>query len=132
MENGPWKEIVQREVSNAPGSLGSTQVGLRRIPPSEEVQTTLRLYRPDARKVFIVGTFNGWRVDATPLTNAGNGEWDLSLMLKPGTHEYRFLIDGQWSDDPQATDRVKNPYGGWNSVLKVGPRTIRLPVLPPR
>jgi len=132
MENGPSKEIVQRKDSRSPSSLDSTQVGLRRISPSEEVQTTLRLHRPDARQVFIVGTFNGWRVDATPLTNVGNGEWDLSLMLKPGTHEYRFLIDGQWSDDPQAADRVKNPYGGWNSVLKVEPRTIRLPVLPPR
>jgi 1,4-alpha-glucan branching enzyme len=93
----------------------------------QEVQATLRLYNPGARKVFIAGTFNDWHTDVTPLTNVGNGEWVLSLMLKPGVYEARFVADGQWQDDPQATERVKNPHGGWNAILRVESHAIRLP-----
>lgn len=132
MEKGPSRKTALQNAFDATGSLGSTQLGLRRMLPPEEMQATLRLYNPVARKVFVAGTFNDWRVDATPLKNVGNGEWILSLMLKPGTYEYRFVADGQWCNDLQVTDLAKNPYGGWNSVLRVGPRTIRLPVLPLR
>jgi AMP-activated protein kinase-like protein len=41
-------------------------------------------------------------------------------MLKSGQYEYRFVVDGIWSDDPQARQSVANPHGGFNSVLKVG------------
>jgi 1,4-alpha-glucan branching enzyme len=125
IKSAPSNALAQKKASSAPNSLDSTP--LRRIPQPEEIQITLRIYSPVARKVFVGGTFNDWRVDATSLTNVGNGEWVLSLMLKPGTYEYRFIADDQWCDDPLATDRVKNPYGGWNSVLRVGPRIIRLP-----
>jgi Glycogen recognition site of AMP-activated protein kinase len=129
LQNGHSSAVVQERAFSSPGSVDSTQPTPRRIAVSEEVQATLRLYSPGARKVFIAGTFNDWQADATPLKNVGNGEWVLNLMLKPGKYEYRFIADGQWQDDPQASERVKNPHGGWNALLRVEPRTIRLPAL---
>lgn len=49
----------------------------------------------------------------------GNGRWVKELTLPPGRYEYRFVIDGQWVDDPKATEFVSNPHGGQNAVLIV-------------
>ncbi len=96
------------------------------VPSSRECAVALHFHDLHAEKVFAAGTFNNWRVDSTPLKRTGNGEWVLPLTLRPGTYEYRFIVDGQWCDDPLATDRVRNPHGGWNAVLKVSPRVIQL------
>jgi len=37
-----------------------------------------------------------------------------------GTYHYRFLVDGEWRDDPESTLRVPNPFGSENAVRKVG------------
>jgi hypothetical protein len=42
------------------------------------------------------------------------------LKLKSGQHEYCFAVDGVWTDDPWAMQSATNPYGGLNSVQKVG------------
>jgi hypothetical protein len=31
--------------------------------------------------------------------------------LPSGRYEYRFVVDGQWTDDPAAGETVMNPYG---------------------
>ena len=110
-----------------PRRPGHEQQSRRLKSTAEGVQATLRLRNPTARRVFVAGTFNDWRVDATPLQKAEEGEWVLKLTLGPGTYEYRLVVDGQWCDDPQAKERVKNLHGGWNAILRVGPRIIRLP-----
>ena len=38
---------------------------------------------------------------------------------KAGGIRYRFLVDGQWRDDPKCTVRVPNPYGGQDAVRQV-------------
>jgi 1,4-alpha-glucan branching enzyme len=91
-----------------------------RFPALEEQEVTLTFYAPEAKTVQVAGTFNGWRPEANPLERTESGEWAARLMLKSGQYEYRFVVDGQWSDDPQATQNLPNPHGGLNSVLKVG------------
>jgi hypothetical protein len=39
--------------------------------------------------------------------------------LEPGTHHYRFLVDGEWRDDPECALRTQNPYGGENMTRQV-------------
>ena len=39
--------------------------------------------------------------------------------LGPGAHRYRFIVDGEWRDDPECKSRVPNPFGGVNSLLTV-------------
>lgn len=43
------------------------------------------------------------------------------MALAPGTYEYLFVVDGQWTPDPSALEVVPNPFGGCNSILKVLP-----------
>jgi 1,4-alpha-glucan branching enzyme len=94
----------------------------------EEQEIILTLLAPEAREVQVAGNFNGWRPEATPLKNTGAGEWLVRLSLRSGLYEYRFVVDGCWSEDPRAVQRAANPYGGFNSVLLV-PLAVRTSIL---
>jgi hypothetical protein len=99
-----------------------------RFPALEEQEIILTLLAPEAREVNVAGNFNDWRAEAAPLKNTGEGEWVGRLMLRAGQYEYRFVVDGQWREDAQATQRVANPHGGFNSVLMV-PLAVRTSIL---
>ena len=68
----------------------------------------------------VAGTFNQWRPDANPLEPSADGEWTARLSLRSGQYEYRFVVDGVWTDDPRAATRVPNGHGGMNAVVVVG------------
>ena len=99
-----------------------------RFPALEEQEITFTVLAPEAREVSVVGSFNGWRPNATPLNNTGAGEWAVRLMLRSGQYEYRFAVDGRWSEDPRASQHVANPFGEFNSVLVV-PLAVRTSIL---
>jgi 1,4-alpha-glucan branching enzyme len=79
-------------------------------------------------EVKVAGNFNAWNPDATPLKNAGGGEWVIRLLLRSGQYEYRFVVDGRWREDPQVPQHVPNPYGALNSVLAL-PLSVRTSIL---
>jgi hypothetical protein len=64
------------------------------------LRDTLRLVRlmfdePGARRVSVVGDFNGWRSDATPLhQDVTTRRWSATLALHDGAHRYAFVVDG--------------------------------------
>ena len=99
-----------------------------RFPALEEQEIILTYFAPLARAVKVAGNFNGWRPDATPLKNTGAGEWVVHLTLRSGQYEYLFIVDGRWTEDPQAAQRKANPHGGFNSVLLV-PLSVRTSIL---
>jgi len=82
-------------------------------------RVVLELVNPAAKQVFVAGSFNNWQPEQTPLAPAGNGRWAGNLKVRPGRHEYLFVVDGQWLPDPNAKESVENPFGGRNSVLTV-------------
>jgi hypothetical protein len=82
-------------------------------------RVSLELVKPGAKQVCVAGSFNGWKPDQTPLVPVGNDHWVGDLAVKPGRHEYLFVVDGQWLQDPNAKEAVQNPFGGKNSVLIV-------------
>lgn len=57
---------------------------------------------PAARRVSLAGDFNNWDAEDMPMYKGSDGVWYLSVSLSPGRHEYRFLADGVWQDDPAA------------------------------
>ncbi len=78
-----------------------------------------------ARSVSVVGDFNGWSRDETPLNIASKpGVWSVSLPLSPGRHEYAFIVDGKrWVVDP-ASIAASDEFGTESSVLLVAPASI--------
>jgi hypothetical protein len=99
-----------------------------RFPALEEQEIMLTVFAPQARQVSVAGNFNNWLPAATPMKDTGTGEWVVRLMLKSGQYEYRYVIDGLWSEDHRSSERVANPYGSFNSVLKV-PLSVRTSIL---
>ncbi len=92
----------------------------RNAGPHESKRIHFEFTSPTAEAVAIAGTFNEWQPNATPMIALGQGRWAKDLTLPPGDYEYCLVVDGQWTPDPQATETVSNPYGGVNSVRKVG------------
>ncbi len=71
---------------------------------------------PEAQEVYLAGGFNNWDNNAHPMKKDKKGLWKTSLSLKPGRYEYRFLVDGNWENDPSGCDCVPNEFGSQNCV----------------
>lgn len=73
---------------------------------------------PDANRVILSGTFNGWSERQLLMRRTESG-WGLTLELPPGRYEYKFIVDGQWMHDPMNEKVVSNQHGTLNSVLNI-------------
>ena len=80
---------------------------------------TFRFADPTAMSVLLVGDFTQWQAKGIPMRKGKDGIWVATLELPPGKHMYRFIVDGEWRDDPECTLRVDNPYGGKDMVRQV-------------
>ena len=75
---------------------------------------------PAATSVLLVGEFTEWQQKALPMEKGKDGAWTTTLKLPQGKHSYLFIVDGQWCEDPACTERVPNPFGGFDMVRQVG------------
>jgi chromosome partitioning protein len=98
-------------LGTAPGSAGS---------PREVV---VRFRDSHASDVRIAGDFNGWVPDKgvrSLIESEGEGRvWTKILQLPPGTYQYRYVVDGEWREDPNNPQVVEGAVGGRNSVMVV-------------
>jgi 1,4-alpha-glucan branching enzyme len=74
------------------------------------------LSAPEAQEVYLAGDFNNWDSSANPMKKDKKRTWKTALSLKPGRYEYRFLVDGNWENDPACCDCVPNEFGSQNCV----------------
>jgi 1,4-alpha-glucan branching enzyme len=80
---------------------------------------TFRCKAPNAISVLLAGDFTHWQQRPIPLKRSPDGVWQTTVALPPGTHHYRFIVDGEWRDDPECTLRMPNPFGGENCVCRL-------------
>jgi len=85
---------------------------LERFPNPDKKRICLELYAPDAQLVFVAGSFNGWQPSPCLCKKQAGDRWMVELMLDPGRYEYRFVVDGQWTDDPLSSAYASNPFDG--------------------
>ncbi len=78
---------------------------------------TFKLRAPDAQCVSLAGDFNSWNPEMHPLKKSSAGLWKKMVSLSPGRYEYRFMVDGEWHNDPDCTTCSPNPFGSNNCVL---------------
>lgn len=71
------------------------------------------------KEVKIAGEFNDWIPDRGIETLDAGGDLKKVLRIPPGQYQYRIVIDGKWQDDPFNPNRVKNKFGGNNSLLDI-------------
>jgi Glycogen recognition site of AMP-activated protein kinase len=73
----------------------------------------------NAKKVFLAGSFNGWKQNELPMNKTPSG-WTLPLYLTEGTHTYKFIVDGKWLTDAKNSEKLPDGNGDFNSVLRFG------------
>jgi 1,4-alpha-glucan branching enzyme len=85
-----------------------TEVVIKKVP--------FEFPAPEAREIFLVGDFNNWDTSANLMKKDKTGIWKATVSLRPGRYEYRFLVDGNWANDPSCCDCVPNEFGSENCV----------------
>ncbi|MBI2360572.1 MAG: isoamylase early set domain-containing protein [Deltaproteobacteria bacterium] len=92
----------------------------KRSSDAAKRKTEFRLLAPRAQSVFLCGDFNRWNPSSHPLKKDNKGVWKISLNLDPGQYQYRFLVDGEWQNDPNCDSYSDNPFGTSNCLKFVG------------
>lgn len=83
-------------------------------------RVALALRHPDAKQVHVVGDFNQWSVsEEAAMVRTDGGVWNRELTLSPGRYRYKFVIDGQWQEDPVNPNSEPNAFGSLDSILSV-------------
>ena len=77
-------------------------------------------YDPLATDVQLVGDFSDWKPLGQPMVHKENKHiWIGTVSLKPGTYQYKFIVDGEWKVDPCNADVVISDHGTNNSTVFV-------------
>lgn len=75
----------------------------------------------EAQTAYLVGDFNAWDKQATPMKRKRDGSFSVALNLETDK-EYRFrywLDQSRWENDWQADAYVPNEFGTEDSVLTI-------------
>ncbi len=80
-----------------------------------------KVYAPQARSVFVTGSFNEWHSVEYRLEKKNSGDWETTILIPRGRYEYKFIVDSTWTHDVRNPIKVPvmQPYSGYNSVLEV-------------
>jgi hypothetical protein len=93
------------------------------VAPTEQM-TRFVFNAESASRVTIVGDFNDWDPEASPLQQMGKGVWTITIPLAPGRYQYTFVVDGtSWVADPGAPRTLEDDFGQPNSIITVGDAT---------
>jgi len=89
--------------------------------PSKPKRKKVNFYieAANATEVALTGTFNNWNPAKHPMKKDRNGIWNKTLMLPVGQYEYKFLIDGEWKQDPLNDQTYLNSFGTLNNVINL-------------
>jgi chromosome partitioning protein len=119
-------EVLQHETENARVARNADATptgarrGHRRAGPSSAIvssrEVTFTFEAPGAEHVLLTGDFNDWALDGSEMEPIG-GVWTKVIRLAPGRYRYRYVVDGQWQNDPSNAGIEPNPYGGHDSIL---------------
>ena len=101
------------------------RLGLPKVVSAGENEYQVEFkYRPSGspEAVYLAGSFNDWKATGMKMEGPdAQGVYAAKIKLKPGTHEYKFVINGKtWRADP-GNPEVVGQYG--NSVLRIVPGT---------
>lgn len=85
------------------------------------VKVTWTYTNADATFVGLVGDFQGWNLGgAVPMTKDANGVWTITLDATPTSEfKYKFNVDDEWTEDPEAPAGADDGFGGTNGWVIV-------------
>lgn len=88
------------------------------MKPSGRKKVTFQVRADPGSKVYVAGSFNNW--DTTKNKLAGKeGFFSLNMFLPSGRHEYKFVVNNNWTTDPNCANSSPDGHGSVNSVVTV-------------
>jgi hypothetical protein len=75
--------------------------------------------KAEARHAVVLGEWNGWNPEATPMKRDHDGSWTATTTLETGRpYRFRYLLDGaHWLNDDAPDALLPNQFGSEDSVL---------------
>ena len=109
-------EVVTEEKQLTQTAVSSVQLG----PRQTKEGVVFSYYDPLAKDVQLAGDFSDWKpTDTLTVTKKNKHIWTGTLPLKPGTYQYKFIVDGEWKIDPYNSDVSVSEHGVNNSTISV-------------
>ncbi|MDX1779143.1 MAG: glycogen-binding domain-containing protein, partial [Thermodesulfobacteriota bacterium] len=109
-------EVVTEEKQLSQTEVSSVQLG----PRQTNEGVVFSYYDPLAKDVQLAGDFSDWKpTDTLTVTKKNKHIWTGTLPLKPGTYQYKFIVDGEWKIDPYNSDVSVSEHGVNNSTISV-------------
>ena len=65
--------------------------------------------KPDAKQVYLAGTFTEWDPTAVPMTRNKEGTFKVRCRSPSGRHEYKFFMDVQMGGRPRVPGQSQEP-----------------------
>ena len=113
--------VIAASMAIGVGLWACAQTVKPELPRSVNGTVRFTVLASEAKKVFLVGSFNGWVKGATPMkTVDASGLWMVDVPLSEGEHAFMYLVDGvHWMTPPLAEDFVTDGFGQTNGVVIV-------------
>lgn len=121
--------VASRQDSEAPAATTPGDAPIvavnndARAAEQAPIPTQFVLERKAAKRVTVVGDFNGWGEGARVELQhePGTSLWVATVPLAPGRHVYAFVVDDSvWTPDPRAPRAKDADFGVAGSVVIVG------------
>jgi len=116
-------ELAASPPDQAAARPGQTDAESNASAQGSPREVVVRFKDSEAGDVRIAGDFNGWVPDrGVRSLIASEGQqrvWTKVLTLEPGTYQYRYVVDGEWREDPSNPQSAPGPTGQPNSILHV-------------
>jgi len=104
----PW-HLAKLHGQNELADRLAARMTPEQMATTQLIRAYLDLDAPLATNVFVAGLFNEWDATATPMTRReDDGWWYVELALFPGRYAYKFVVDGNWIEDPLAGDAIRD------------------------
>ncbi len=85
-------------------------------------EVTFTMEAPAAKDIYVAGDFNDWKIsDENRLSLSENGCWEKRVILPHGKYRYKFVVDGEWTEDSKNQAREINTFGSFDSVMEIKP-----------
>jgi 1,4-alpha-glucan branching enzyme len=82
-------------------------------------EIVFRFEASKARRVVLAADFTNWEKSAIDMARDQAGVWQAKIQLGMGRYHYKFIVDGEWHDDPRCLIHVPNQFGTTNAVVEV-------------
>lgn len=84
-------------------------------------EVVFRLEAPGAKRVQLAGRFNDWNPTRGDMRQDPiSGTWSIRVRIPTGAYQYRYVVDGEWIEDPANEQHEFSETGFRNSLVLIG------------